>query len=356
MKITFRSPKSVAPDREHGMSLPYAAGKRATSRWRWYLLVLLVTAPLLFLIAKIFYAALIVTAPGFVRLERIEVNTQMAGWVKRVMVKPGETVVRGQLLAVLANQDLDQRQSLLQTELKAMTTTSAGAFPEYAKVLNALESSQNLAQKQLAYYADQFKNINFLFHKGAATIAERNAARAQLYQAQMNLQQIQSSLAARQLEEQRLCKPDRASEIKSRVIRAELDEIELQKARLVYTSPVRGRVLELRARPGQSLSQGELLLTLGNLDDICIQAFLDPKYLSYARPGHSVTVTLDDGSKFSAVVRQKPQMTARLPQAAATSLSDRQYMLLVTCDMPQTLPRNDWVDNLPVTVRFPFGF
>jgi hypothetical protein len=112
----------------------------------------------------------------------------------------------------------------------------------------------------------------------------------------------------------------------------------------------------VRARPGQSLSQGELLLTLGNLDDICVQAFLDPKYLHYARPGHSVTVTLSDGSEFSALVRQKPQVTARLPQAAATPLSDRQYMLLVTCDMPQTLPHHDWVDNLPVTVRFPFSF
>ncbi len=354
MKITFRSPKSVAPDREHGMSLPYTAGKRAVSRWRWRLLVLLVTAPLIFLIAKIFYAAFIVTAPGFIRFERIQVNTKMAGWVKEVMVKPGDTVAPGQLLIVLANQDMDQRERLLQAQLKDMT--SADSSPGFSKVLDALQDSRELAQKQLDYYTDQFKNIDFLFKKGAATRAELNAANAQLYQARMNLRQIEGSIASRQLDEQRARYPDRATKIKIGMIRAELDDIGLRKARLIYNSPVRGRVLEVRARPGQSLSQGQPLLTLGDLDKMCVQAFLDPKYLHYARAGQQVKVTLGDGGRFSAVVREKPQLAARLPQAAATPLADRQYMLLVTCDIPKTLPSHNWVDNLPVTVRFPFGF
>ena len=64
MKITFRPPKSVTPDREHGIRVPYAPAKRAVARWRWYLIVLLVAAPLLYLVGQLFYTLVFVKARG----------------------------------------------------------------------------------------------------------------------------------------------------------------------------------------------------------------------------------------------------------------------------------------------------
>lgn len=353
MKISFRSPKSVTPDRERGIRLPYAPAKRAVARWRWYLVVALVTTPLLLLFARIFYSIFIVTASGLITLEKVPINAQIAGWVKGIVTRPGEQVTPGQLLAVMASSELEQREELLQAEQQARQSASVG--PSYGSVLRELEYSVKLAQQVADYYAGYVKDLRFLFNKGAATVADLKLAESQKHQAELSLQQMRISLASRQLEEQRNRLPTQEYETRMELIRAELEALAGQKSRLVYTSPVRGRVLELHAEMGQSISQGQPLLTLGNLDAISVTVYLDPRHIRYARPGQRATVKLGDGRQFAAVVRKAPEMTVRIPAPVTPALGEREFMLLVLLDPLDPLLPSDLVDNLPVTVRFPFS-
>ncbi len=354
MKITFRSPKSSAPDREHGVRVPYAPAKRAAARWRWYIVVLLVSTPLLYLMAKIFYTTMVVTASGFITLEKVPVNSQIAGSVCDVSVRVGEEVSLGQILASLENPELKLREQLLRAE--AASRGVAAPVPSGVAVLQEMERSLTLAQKVLDYRASYLQRVRFLFGQGAATIAELNLAESQLHQAESELQQLRSSLALRRLEDLRLQAPDRSHETRSGLIQAELQAIQEQQSRLIHKSPVRGRVLEVLADVSQTLAQGQPILILGNLDNVCIHAYMDAKDLKYARTGQRAIASFKDGRQVQVVVRKKPELTQRLPAAAAPALGERQFMLLVVLDFMDPLSPDDMVDNLPVTVRFPFDF
>lgn len=354
MKITFRPPKSVTPDREHGIRVPYAPAKRAVARWRWYLIVLLVAAPLLYLVGQLFYTLVFVKAVGLVSLQKTAVNAQIAGTVERIAARAGDRVAPGQLLAVLSSATIQQREMLLRAELAARQPVLASTAG--AAVLQELQKTVQLAQKVVDYQAGYLQNVRFLFDQGAATVADLNLAQAQLHQAEISLNQARGVWATRQLEETRLQAPDRENETRIKLIHAELAAVAAQQVRLSNTSPVRGLVLEVLAQPGQSVAQGDPLLVLGNLDAVSITAYLEPKYIGYAHAGQAATVKLDDGRRFAAVVREKPEMTARIPEAITPSIGGREYMLLLTLDPVEPLPAGGLVDNLPVTVRFPFSF
>jgi multidrug resistance efflux pump len=354
MKITFRPPKSVIPDREHGIRIPYAPAKRAVARWRWYLIVLLVAAPLLYLVGQLFYTLVFVKAAGLVSLQKTPVNSQIAGAVQRIEVRTGDRVVPGQLLAALSSAELEQREMLLRAEFAARQPALAQAAG--VAVLQELRKTVQLAQKVADYQAGHLQNVRFLFDQGAATVADLNLAQAQLHQAEISLNQARGAWAARQLEDTRLQTPERENETRIKLIQAELAAVAAQQARLSNISPVRGIVLEVLAQPGQSVAQGDPLLVLGNLDAVSFTAYLEPKYIGYAHAGQAATVQFDDGRRFAAVVREKPEMTSRIPAAITPSIGGREYMLLLTLDPIEPLPPGDLVDNLPVRVRFPFSF
>jgi multidrug resistance efflux pump len=314
--------------------------------------VLLVSTPLLYLMGQIVYTTVVVTAPGFITLEKVPINSQMAGWVCDLSVRVGEEVSQGQILASLESPELQQREQLLRAE--AASHELASPVPSGAAVLQELERSLDLAQKVVDYHASHLERVRFLFKQGAATIAELNLAQSQLHQTESDLQQMRSSFAMRRLEDLRLQAPDRSMETRSRLIQTELEAVLEQRARLTQRSPVRGRVLEVFADVGFNLAQGQPILMLGNLDKVFLQAYLDAEDLEYARAGQRAVAIFEDGRRHSVVVRQKPEVTARLPAAAVPALGERQFMLLVMLDFVEPLSPEDIVDNLPLTVRFPF--
>lgn len=354
MKVHFRSPKSLAPDREHGVRVPYASARRTVARWRWYLVLILVTAPLLYLVAQIVYSTVVVTATGFVTLEKVPVSSQIAGSVCDVSVQVGEVVPPGRILATLENPDLQLREQLLRAEAAAREIASP--VPSGASVLQELEGSLALARKVVDYQASYLDRVRFLYRQGAATIAELRLAESQLNQAESDLRQMRSALALRRLEDLRLQAPDRPFETRGRLIEAELEAVLDQKSRLTHRSPVRGRVLEVFAGAGQNLAQGQPILMLGNLDKVFIQAYLDPKAREYAHAGKKAVARYKDGRRVQVVVRQRPELTARLPSAVVPALGEREFMLLVLLDFVDPVSPDDVVDNLPVTIRFPFDF
>jgi hypothetical protein len=67
-------------------------------------------------------------------------------------------------------------------------------------------------------------------------------------------------------------------------------------------------------------------------------------------------VRLENGRRLAAVVREKPEIATRIPDAITPSLAGREYTLQLTLDLVDPLPPSKRVDHLPVTVHFPFSF
>jgi multidrug resistance efflux pump len=354
MKITFRSPKSAAPDRERGLRVPYAPAKRRMARWRWYLILLLVSAPLLFVFGQLFLSLVFVSAPGIVVLQRVPVNAAMPATVETISVVPGQRVEPGQVLVLLRSADLEQREMMLRAEAAAR---SSGESPQAAEaVLRELQTNVRLAGKVVDFQTAYLKDVRFLFDQGAATRAELQLAQAQLHQAEIGLAQARAAWAARQADSSRLESSDREIRTRLQLIAAELEALAAQRARLTSVSPVIGLVLEAPSLPAQAVGQGDPLVVLGNLEALSVTAYLESKHIRYARAGQTATVRLENGRRLAAMVREKPEIATRIPDAITPALAGREYALQLTLDLVDPLPPSERVDHLPVTVHFPFSF
>ena len=99
-------------------------------------------------------------------------------------------------------------------------------------------------------------------------------------------------------------------------------------------------------------SSGTPIQLLGSTDQPHVVAYLPTQHARYARKGQRATVRLADGTTLPAIVRQDATLTKRLPADLSSPIGSRDIMLLVHLDLGAPLPAIQWVDGLPVSVRF----
>jgi multidrug resistance efflux pump len=354
MKVRFRSSKQQTPDREQGMRVAYAPAKRVMARWRWYLILLLVSAPLIYLLGQILYGWLMITAPAYVALRKVPINSPLPGILTYRPVLEGQTVQPGTVLTRLKSPDLDRREAVLAAELNAR---------EKALVLMSTRANQNDVDRRLALAAEVVifqrghrDDVQFLFDQGAATRAELNLAENQLREALLHYETVQFDAARLQAQVNRVSIPNEETLVRLEVLRAELGALGEAREALELRSPLAGRVLEIFAEIGQSLAPGDPVLMIGDTAHLEIHAYLAPRYVAYAKKGQPVAVHFKEGHRMSGVVIRNPEVTRRLPAAVSSPLGSRENKLLVPIVLTETASPGTLVEGLPVTVRFPFQF
>jgi hypothetical protein len=200
---------------------------------------------------------------------------------------------------------------------------------------------------------ETYQNVKFLFNQGAATVAELDLARERKTKAELDHYRAWFELGKLQKSRQRYPKlPEIETVKKRRQIHAKVKALELKQTRLSQTLPYGGRVLDVFAKEGESVSTGSSLLLLGRSDKPLVIAYLPPKYSKYARKGQKAVVKLPNGETLQAKVNTDSNLTKRLPADLSSPIGSRDLMLLVSLALESPLPDFHWVDGLPVTVRF----
>ena len=351
MKIQF-SNKQKDPTVQHGVKIPYAPAKRMAAQWRWYLILLIVTSPLLYFLFRMGLSFIIVTAQGYVSLDKIEVNCTISGMVDSIEVEPGQEVVTGVVIATLSNPELMAQKRQAEAELASQNVDQQ---PRSNAKAQLLKNQVDLALRVLASQRDYYRTMTFLFEQGAVTLAELSTARERRDKAES---EYHNALYERQYYEdefQRQTSVVRPEEYKEKIrLTAQLKTIEERLSRMPQTTPYAGRVLEVLAVQGEALAPGSPIATIGRSEKPYVVAYLNPKYAKYARQGRTAQVKLPDGRKIKARVRENPQLTQRLPAHLISPIGSRSNMLLVKLELLLPLPPIHWVDGLPVDVRFSF--
>jgi multidrug resistance efflux pump len=350
MKVSFQKPDKD-PTVVHGLKVAYAPAKRAAAQWRWYIILLCVSSPLIYFLVKLLLAWFIVGAPGFVSLARIDVNSGAAGIVTQLQVQTGQMVTAGQPLLQLYSADLATQMTLRQAEYQALRPDTP--LPDTNPQARLLRQRLRLAEESLGAGKAFLENVTFLRGQGAATVADQNLARERYNRVQMEYDQAR-------FEWERLGaqpgRPAASAETATALKRAEaqIAALEAEQRRLTQTAPQSGRVLDVFAVEGAILSPGAPILLLGIADKPSVVAYLDTHHARYARKGQRATVRLADGTTLPAVVRADATLTKRLPADLSSAIGTRDIMLLVHLDLEAPLPEIQWVDGLPVNVRFAF--
>ena len=349
MKFSFQR-KEKDPNIVQGIKVPYAPAKRQAAKWRWYLILFVVSSPLLYFIFKLILSQVIVTAQGFISLEKVAVNSTSTGTIQKLYVEVGQELTSGGIFAQLYNASLSSQKIMLESELSALDHPEI-TYDKAQEVL--LRKRIDLTKDVLNFERKYFANVKFLFDQGAATVAELDLARERKIKAQLDHEHARFELGSLLENRQKYpILPEIEVTKKRRQIDAKLKALGLQQARLTQTLPYDGRILDVFAKEGETVSTGSSLLLLGRSDKPTVIAYLSPKYAKYARKGLKAVVKLPNGETLQAEVNTDSNLTKRLPADLSSPIGSRDLMLLVRLKLESPLPDFHWVDGLPVSVRF----
>lgn len=254
-------------------------------------------------------------------IQNFEAHAPISTTVKRLLVKEGDHVRKGQLLLQLDDADIRSQAARAEAQVKTAESDESAlqneGTQEEVLTLNAqlekARSARDLAQRDL-------NALRRLQQQGAASAGE-------VQQAQDKLQSVQADLT---LLEQK--KKDRYSRPEAAKIHAQREEAQAAYAaaedalsKSSVQAPFDGIVYSLPVKQGAFVQAGDLLLQEADLTRVLVRAFVDEPDVGRLQPGQKVEVTWDavPGRTWTGVVSAvpstvKPRGNRNVGEAAAT--------------------------------------
>lgn len=314
------------------------------------MLILLPVIAALALLSYRFYAQSQAADPNLIRVSGnievtdAEVSFKLPGRVSQRLVNEGERVEKGQIVATLDTADLEQEGALREAEWRAasagLAELEAGSRPEEiaqseaavdrakarlaeleagsrSQEIAAAQATVNSAQAELERTRADYERQRALLDQDVISDREFEASEAGfrvatarhkeslerfgLVRAGPRTEEIaQARTALREIEERlALVRIGPRAETIAQA-RARLEQaaaaVELAKVRMGYasiSSPLTGIVLSENVEPGEYVSPGTPVVTMGDLVNVWLRAYIDETDLGRVRVGQPVEVTAD---------------------------------------------------------------
>jgi HlyD family secretion protein len=254
---------------------------------------------------------------GIVDTEERRVNSQIQGRIDKLLVQQGDTVKKGQLVALIQPQELAADKAFFENSARA-----SAAEVEQAKAnLSFLEAQTrnqiSQAEANLAMYKAQvvqaqadreYSELRFRRAKELRDINSKqdyeqastsyDAARARVESLQ---KQVESAAAAVQLAKANADQIDarkaalKASNQQLAAARAQTEKADVLLGYTRLSSPIDGIVDVRAALQGEVVTPGQTVVTLVNPDNLWVRADVEESYIDRIRIGDKMTVRLPSG-------------------------------------------------------------
>ncbi|MFY9842279.1 MAG: efflux RND transporter periplasmic adaptor subunit [Terriglobales bacterium] len=222
-------------------------------------------------------------------VDNFEAHAPVSTSVRRVFVKEGDSVKRGQLLVVLDDAEARAQAARAQTQLRAaqadQNAAERGGIQEEVLSLDAqlvkARSDRDSAQRNV----DSLKQLQ---QQGAATAGEVRAAEDALATADAQLGYL------RQKQTTRYSKPELARvEALQAEAEAAYDAAQDLLSKSNVRAPFDGIVYSLPVKQGGFVTSGDLLLQVADLRKVLLRAFVDEPDVARLAPGDPIEITWD---------------------------------------------------------------
>lgn len=242
-------------------------------------------------------------------IHNFEAHAPIPTTVKRLLVKEGDRVKKGQLLLQLDDADVRAKAASAQAQIKAaqadQSALQTGGTQEEVITLNSqlikARSARDAAQRNL----DALRRLQ---QQGAASSGELRQAEDALQRAQADLSLLE------QKQKERYSQPE-VARIQAHSGEAEAAyasaENSLQKS--TVHAPFDGVVYSVPVKEGAFVQGGELLLQEADLSKVLVRAFVDEPDVGRLQVGQKVEVTWDaiPGRVWSGRVNTVPSVVKR---------------------------------------------
>lgn len=282
----------------------------AASKWKKYKRAALFGVPILIVIAL---AALLppkvaVVSPstmslrdeavgtGFIKAKvLVGVGAKINGVVLKAYVDQGDLVRKGQVLAELQNNDVQNQLGLADSQLAAQRSAVAAAQANLAASQARLQASISAVEKSRSAFrlADiNFKRAKDLYAAGVYSREAFDLAETAYNQA---AHEVDNSQALRQASEQQVSAARSDFSAARKNVSGSIAGVNVQRANLEYTilrSPVDGYVISRDLEQGATVVPGLPVFTVAESSLIWVSANIDEREVAGLRVGQPATITL----------------------------------------------------------------
>ena len=268
--------------------------------------------------------ALVLT--GIVTTHDVVVSPQIGGKLEKLHVAEGDKVTRGQLIAVIAPDELRAESAYAMRNVEGMGSQVQEAeaalrlqekqtieqISQAESLLAASEAQLKASQADLEKERLNFERTESLSKQGVTPASQLDEARASFQSAQAKVDNLRKQLDA-QRAALALARANadqvfvRKSQLQANQHMAAAADAQRAKAdvRLKYAevyAPIDGVVDIRAAREGEVVNPGQPVVTLINPDDLWVRADLEESYIDRVKIGDHLTVRLASGTEVDGVV------------------------------------------------------
>jgi len=222
-------------------------------------------------------------------IQNFEAHAPVGTTVKKLLVKEGDHVKKGQLLVQLddAAARSDAAKALAQVRSAQASTSAIESGGNREEVLT-LQAQMVKAQADRDAAQRNFEALQRLQQKGAASPGEVKAGQDQLATAEANLKLLQ------QKKGDRYSRPE-ISSVEAQQSQAEsaYSAAENVLGQLNIRAPFDGTVYSLPVRQGAYVNPGDLILQMADLAKVVVRAFVDEPDIGRLSSGQRIEVTWD---------------------------------------------------------------
>jgi len=221
-----------------------------------------------------------------------EIVSRTSGIIDQILVKRGDRVEEGQLLAVIDRDNLEYKLEIAKAKYEA-------AEAEFQMAKRDLEEKKGDALRELEKAELEYEQViseyeinKELFEKGAISKKDLEVSESNLKMLEIRLNKAQSEV--NKLEDtgfyEELIKSKQAA---LEQCLAELKEVEMEVERRYIKASIEGIVLDVLVEEGTMVQPGTPLFSLGNIDTLEIKGEVNEFDVIKLEPGQRVKITGD---------------------------------------------------------------
>ena len=258
---------------------------------------------------------------GIVTTNDVIVSSLIQGQIEQLLVKEGDTVKKGQIVAVIKPDELRQESAYYAHSAEGLTSQvqeseaalryqerqTADQIQQAEATLAATQSQQQAAEADLENASLTFERLQKMVNQGVAPMEQFDQARTSFDAARARVASL-----AKQVDAQRSAVAlARASAEQTTVRRSQVQASRNQQAaanaqraradvRLAYTeihSPIDGIVDVRAARVGEVVSPGQAIVTVINPDDLWVRVDVEETYVDRIRLDDHLTFRRPSGEE-----------------------------------------------------------
>lgn len=268
--------------------------------------------------------ALVLT--GIVTTHDVVVSPQIGGKIEKLAVEEGDSVVRDQLIAVIAPDELRAESSYASANVEGLSSQVQQAVAELrfeqkqtAEQIRQAELNVAATEAQQAAATADLEQARLVFERTRRLSTQELAPASQLDEARTAYDAAHARVDAlkRQVDARRaavslarangeqVAVKERQVQANEHLQAAAAAQRTKANVRLAYSeikSPIDGIVDVRAARTGEVVNPGQPVVTLINPDDLWIRADVEETYIDRVKNGDRLTIRLPSGTEIEGVV------------------------------------------------------